>query len=213
VLLATTVLYIGALALLAVVGAQLPQETGPAGDVRIVGWILLGVLAIGTVLVVWRRAQARTWAVRRLEALERRHPRLRGTLATLEPWRQPAPERVPFGGRALAVGGVFLLLSWLADVACLVAAFAATGGAVPWGGILLAYTAGQLAALLPFTPGGLGVVEGSLSLALVTYGGGQIETLAAVLLYRLISFWGLLPLGGVSYLLLRGETAEEVHAG
>jgi len=36
-----------------------------------------------------------------------------------------------------------------------------------WKGLLLAYGAGQLAADLPITPGGLGVVEGSLTIALV----------------------------------------------
>ena len=41
----------------------------------------------------------------------------------------------------------------------------------------------QLAANLPITPGGLGVVEGSLTIALVAYGGGRDSTVAAVLLY------------------------------
>jgi uncharacterized protein (TIRG00374 family) len=61
--------------------------------------------------------------------------------------------------------------------------------------LLLAYGAGQLASTLPITPGGLGVVEGSLTVALVTFGGGHISTVAAVLLYRLISFWLVLPAG------------------
>ena len=40
---------------------------------------------------------------------------------------------------------------------------AAVHAPVPWRGILLAYGAGQLAVNLPVTPGGLGVVEGSLT--------------------------------------------------
>ncbi len=66
---------------------------------------------------------------------------------------------------------------------------------MPWRGLLLAYGAGQLAANLPITPGGLGVVEGSLVIALVAFGGGQVSTVAAVLLYRIVSFWGYLPVG------------------
>ena len=50
-------------------------------------------------------------------------------------------------------------------------AFEAVGVDVPWRGVLLAYAAAQLATNLPITPGGLGVVEGSLTVALVAFGG------------------------------------------
>ena len=66
---------------------------------------------------------------------------------------------------------------------------------MPWKGLLLAYGAGQLAANLPITPGGLGVVEGSITIALVQFGGAKTSTFAAVLLYRILSFWIELPLG------------------
>ena len=67
------------------------------------------------------------------------------------------------------------------------------------------YAAAQLAATLPITPGGLGVLEGSLTVGLVAFGGSEASTLSAVLLYRLISFWGLLPTGGMAYLRVRRE--------
>ncbi len=89
--------------------------------------------------------------------------------------------------------------NWVADCGCLTLSFLAVGAQVPWRGLLLAYGAGQLAAILPITPGGLGVVEGSLTVALVTFGGAQASTVAAVLLYRLISFWLLLPVGWGSW--------------
>jgi uncharacterized protein (TIRG00374 family) len=69
--------------------------------------------------------------------------------------------------------------------------------------LLLAYCAGQIAASLPVTPGGIGVVEGSITLALVAFGGAETITLAAVLLYRLIAYWGCLPAGGLAWLALR----------
>jgi hypothetical protein len=84
---------------------------------------------------------------------------------------------------------------WTLDCSCLVVSFLAVGAGVPWKGLLLAYGAGQLASSLPITPGGLGVVEGSLTIALVAFGGSAPSTVAAVLLYRLISFWLVLPLG------------------
>jgi uncharacterized protein (TIRG00374 family) len=85
--------------------------------------------------------------------------------------------------------------NWGFDCGCLAFAYVAVGAGIPWRGLLLAYGAGQLASNLPITPGGLGVVEGSLTVALVAYGGVQISTVAAVILYRIISFWGFLPVG------------------
>jgi uncharacterized membrane protein YbhN (UPF0104 family) len=93
--------------------------------------------------------------------------------------------------------------NWLLDLTCLAVAFSAVHSQVPWRGLLLAYGAGQLAANLPLTLGGLGVVEGSLTIALVFYGGAQAATVAAVLLYRIISFWLLLPAGWSAALVLR----------
>ena len=85
------------------------------------------------------------------------------------------------------------IANWALDCGCLVFSYLAVGAGVPWRGLLLAYGAGQLAANLPITPGGLGVVEGSLVIALVAFGGGHVSTVAAVLLYRIVSFWGYLP--------------------
>lgn len=98
------------------------------------------------------------------------------------------PRRI---GRIMGWG----VLNWLLDCGCLAVSFVAVGVAVPWHGLLLAYGAGQLAVNLPITPGGLGVVEGSLTIALVAFGGAEASTVAAVLLYRIISFWGELPVG------------------
>lgn len=89
--------------------------------------------------------------------------------------------------------------NWVADCGCLILSFLAVGAGVPWRGLLLAYGAGQLASILPITPGGLGVVEGSLTVALVAFGGAENSTVAAVLLYRLISFWLLVPVGWAAW--------------
>jgi uncharacterized protein (TIRG00374 family) len=88
---------------------------------------------------------------------------------------------------------------WAGDCGCLALSFLAVGAGVPWRGLLLAYGAGQLAAILPITPGGLGVVEGSLTVALVAFGGAHYSTVAAVLLYRLMSFWLIVPVGWASW--------------
>jgi uncharacterized membrane protein YbhN (UPF0104 family) len=99
--------------------------------------------------------------------------------------------------------------NWLLDCACFALMFVAIDAPIPWKGLLLAYGAGQLAATLPFTPGGLGVVEGSITVALVAFGGAESSTVDAVLLYRLISFWFILVVGW----LFIGQLALQVRRG
>lgn len=99
---------------------------------------------------------------------------------------------------AVALGGA--ILTWGLDLLCLVFAFAAVGAGIPWRGLLLAYSAAQLAAALPITPGGLGVVEGSLTVALVAFGGVEVSAVAAVLVYRIISYWAEMPVGWLASL-------------
>lgn len=97
--------------------------------------------------------------------------------------------------KGLSMALVWALANWFLDLACLVFAFGAVDANVPWRGLLLAYGAAQLAANLPITPGGLGVVEGSLTIGLVAYGGAEASSVAAVLVYRVLSFWTLLVIG------------------
>jgi uncharacterized protein (TIRG00374 family) len=99
--------------------------------------------------------------------------------------------------------------NWLFDCGCFALMFLAIHSSIPWKGLLLAYGAGQLATALPITPGGLGAVEGSITIALVEFGGAQTPTVDAVLLYRLVSFWLVLLVGW----LLCGEMALEVRRG
>src|SRR5205823_6705177 len=110
--------------------------------------------------------------------------------------------------------------NWLWDCLALAFSFLAVGSGVPWRGLLLAYGVAQLAVNLPITPGGLGVVEGSLTIALVAYGGNHEATVATVVLYRLISFWGLLGAGWIAWAVLAAQTrraergeAERAEAG
>lgn len=91
------------------------------------------------------------------------------------------------------------LALWAFDCAALATSFLAVGGGVPWRGLLLTYGASQLAVNLPITPGGLGVVEGTMTIALVAFGGSERSIVPAVLCYRIVSFWGFLPVGWLSW--------------
>jgi uncharacterized protein (TIRG00374 family) len=116
---------------------------------------------------------------------------------------------VKLGWRQIIAIVLWGTANWLFDCACFAMMFLAIGSTIPWNGILLAYGAGQLAAALPITPGGLGAVEGSITIALVAFGGAHVTTVDAVLLYRLISFWLVLVVGWA----LWGVLALEVRRG
>ena len=89
------------------------------------------------------------------------------------------------------------------DYLALLAALRAVGADPRPSLVLLAYTAGELLALIPFTPGGLGFVEAGLVGTLTLAGVPAPDALAATLLYRLVAYWLPLPAGGVAYLLYR----------
>jgi len=98
------------------------------------------------------------------------------------------------------------LWNWVADCLCLGIAVLATGADLPWHVIFLAYGAGVAAGSLGLTPGGLGIVEAALTAALVGAGIKADHALAAVLIYRLISFWLVMACGwAVMGVLLRKE--------
>jgi uncharacterized membrane protein YbhN (UPF0104 family) len=118
----------------------------------------------------------------------------------------------PLPARAVGAAAVGMLLSWIADLSVLALAFVALGERPPWAGLVLAYCLGQAASALPFTPGGLAVVEGGLTATLVAFGGCPAGTLTAVLLYRLISHWAVVPVGGLVWLALRRRATDEFRA-
>jgi putative heme transporter len=79
---------------------------------------------------------------------------------------------------------------------------------VPWHDLLLVYGSGIAAQSLNLTPGGLGVTEGTLGLTLVAAGLRASQALAAVLLYRLASFWLVALAGWLVLLWLRRHRAR-----
>jgi putative heme transporter len=68
---------------------------------------------------------------------------------------------------------------------------------------LAAFALVRLASAFPITPGGLGVVELGLSAGLVVAGGDAARVVAAVLVYRLLTFLLPLPIGAFTWWLWR----------
>jgi uncharacterized membrane protein YbhN (UPF0104 family) len=89
------------------------------------------------------------------------------------------------------------------DYLALLCALRAVGASPRPSLIILAYAAAEVLALIPLTPGGLGFVEAGLVGMLTLAGIPGADALTATLLYRLVSYWLPLPVGGVAYLLFR----------
>ena len=89
------------------------------------------------------------------------------------------------------------------DYGCLLAALRATGASPQPSLVLLAYAAAGIVALFPLTPGGLGIVEASLSGLLILAGVRAGYAVLAILAYRIASYWLPLLAGPPAYLLFR----------
>jgi uncharacterized protein (TIRG00374 family) len=89
------------------------------------------------------------------------------------------------------------------DFLALFAALAAVGSLPRPSLALLAYTAASLLAMIPITPGGLGLVEAGLTGALALAGVKPAQAVLATLLYRLASYWIPIVAGPIAYTLFR----------
>ncbi len=89
------------------------------------------------------------------------------------------------------------------DYLCLLCVLRAVGSHANPSLVLLAYSTAGVIALIPITPGGLGIVEAGLSGMLVLAGVDAPDALIATLAYRLASYWLPLPAGSAAFVLFR----------
>jgi uncharacterized protein (TIRG00374 family) len=92
---------------------------------------------------------------------------------------------------------------WVFDLLALATAIQAVGASPRFSLVLLAYVTAQLLAQIPVTPGGLGVVEAGLTATLALAGVRGGDAAVAVLAYRLVSYWLMLPAGLVAWIVHR----------
>jgi uncharacterized protein (TIRG00374 family) len=193
-LMGTIVASATSLALFATIGLALATSEGASLDlVPVIIGVLLVSVAVG-VLFVYERplAMVVTWA---LQASRATVGRPRGDVVEQIERIVSWATMVRLGWRQIIRIVLWGGGNWTLDCACFAMMFLAVHASIPWKGLLLAYGAGQLAATLPITPGGLGAVEGSITIALVAFGGARVTTVDAVLMYRIISFWLILVIG------------------
>jgi uncharacterized protein (TIRG00374 family) len=96
------------------------------------------------------------------------------------------------------------------DYGCLLAALRATGAEPRPSLVLLAYSAAGIIGLFPVTPGGLGIVEASLSGLLILADVRAGYAILATLAYRIASYWLPLLAGLPAYLLFRHRYGRPV---
>ncbi len=175
-------------------GIELAGDRGPVSGLR---WAALGLAAIPVFGLALLAARHRPQVARAGHLVagafaEREHGRwLLGKAQNLLSRLQMV--RLGWWGWLEVLG--LALLNWLYDCAVLIVCLLALGVHVPWRGIFVIYGLTQIAAALPITPGGIGVVEGALGALLHAYGVPVEQTVATVIVYRIVSFWGLVPVG------------------
>lgn len=194
------------LAALLPIGVALALTTGEVG-----GAIVSAVAVAAAVLAV---AAVTPLALRHPDRLAAVSGRLARTVARGPLRRRVDPEAVAAGvrhgvdgiralladRRTLASSTGWALANWLLDVGVVLVVAATIGRGTPLGAVLLAYLVAQLAAAVPITPGGVGVVESAMIGVLVAAGSPAAAATATVLGWRLVSHWlpiavglGLLP--------------------
>ncbi|WP_433796375.1 lysylphosphatidylglycerol synthase transmembrane domain-containing protein [Actinoplanes sp. CA-252034] len=106
-------------------------------------------------------------------------------------------------GRGIAAA-VFAVLNWGLDAVCLwMCVRAVSGEPINPAQLLLAFCAGMAAGTVTIVPGGLGIIDSALILGLMAGGITASTAIAAVVLYRIISFGFIIGVGWISWLIMR----------
>jgi putative heme transporter len=200
------------------VAASLALAAIALGSALVVGgrptslpWLILqivGVAALGAgVIVVAKRpgllVTGGSWGLRLVNRV-RRKPRENGVAELAE--QIAALQFIELRGKGRLVVGTSALANWILDIGCLAACCAAVGArGMTLALVLVAYAAATAASSAAFLPGGLGLVDGALLAALVAGGVPSRPALAAVLLYRLVSFVGVAIAGWIAWFVVHAK--------
>jgi putative heme transporter len=211
-----------ALPLVATIGIVL---TGQQASSRVIllaiaGLVILGAAALALTAVVRSESLARSlggWlegAATRLWTWFRRTPPTGIVQAVLD-FRVRSKDILSQRGAAGFVAAIAAKLAWFVVFELALSAVGLPPSVLPPAAVLTAMALVGIVALVPITPGAVGVAEvayiGVLS-SVAGPGAGEAIT-AAVLLFRVAQWFGPIPIGWVLLLLVRGRRLTEELAG
>jgi uncharacterized protein (TIRG00374 family) len=107
----------------------------------------------------------------------------------------------------LTVGGLVSHLSLFVVLLITLRHVGVSEGEVGWIEVLAAFAFVRLLSALPITPGGVGVVELGLTAALVAAGGDRAQVVAAVLVFRGLTYLLPVPVGALCYVIWRRKSS------
>jgi putative heme transporter len=107
---------------------------------------------------------------------------------------------------------VFAVVNWFGDLVCLLAVIRAFDLTIPVSAVAGTYLAVQIVRQVPLTPGGIGVIETGLLTGLVSAGASNASAAAAVLGYRVLSCWLIIPIGLIAWTVLRRPADPDATA-
>ncbi len=177
--------------------------------VAAIGVLLLG--AFSALVIAFTRGETRTLAVMRrlinpIRPLRRHEAAITGSVSRIS-YRINALASDPVRLRSAVL---WASLNWLFDALSLWIMVAAFGRIVDPDALLVSYGIANVAAALPITPGGLGVIEGILIPLITGFGTPRSVAILGVLGYRLFNFWIPIPVGVGTYVSLKLGRGEDI---
>ena len=98
---------------------------------------------------------------------------------------------------------VWASANWIFDMAAVYVFLRAFGGHLAIDGLIVAFGLANVMAVVPITPGGLGIIEGIYIPTIIGFGMSRATATVGILTYRLAQFWAPIVVGAGCYLSLR----------
>jgi uncharacterized protein (TIRG00374 family) len=202
---------VASVGLLALGGESDPLLTTAA----LIGAVVAAVLAVAIVLVLHDERYAIAIGAfverlaNRLLALVRRRP-VAGWAARLTVFRDEAIGLIRRRWLSLTLGTLAGHLTVFLVLFVSIRAVGVPASDVSFVEVFASWALIRIITTIPVTPGGLGVVELGLTGALVSFGGSRVDVVAAVLLYRALTYVPPIAVGGICLLVWRRVTRPRV---